>query len=188
MATTEPTGLVLRVVQDEDPLHPRRDCEGLGVMALFHQRYDLGDKDHGLRTSDFSGWEEMEAHIREEHDAAVILPVFMYDHSGLTLSTEPFSCPWDSGQVGFIYISREEARKAFNRKRITKKLLTRLVAALKAEVKTYSQYLEGDVWGYVIEDSEGNQVESCFGFFGRDEAQTEGEHALKALKAEKKDS
>ena len=37
----------------------------------------------------------------------VILPLYLYDHSGITMSTGPFSCPWDSGQVGWIYASKK---------------------------------------------------------------------------------
>jgi hypothetical protein len=39
----------------------------------------------------------------------VILPLYLYDHSGITMNTTGFSCPWDSGQVGWIYTSKENA-------------------------------------------------------------------------------
>lgn len=42
----------------------------------------------------------------------VILPLYLYDHSGITISTGPFSCPWDSGQVGWIYAPKDTFRKA----------------------------------------------------------------------------
>ena len=32
---------------------------------------------------------------------------FIYDHSGITMNTTGFSCPWDSGQVGWIYCSKK---------------------------------------------------------------------------------
>jgi hypothetical protein len=37
-------------------------------------------------------------------------------------------------------------------------------------VETWNQYLWGDVWGYVITDSDGEEVESgsCWGFYGLD--------------------
>jgi hypothetical protein len=28
--------------------------------------------------------------------------------------------------------------------------------------------MEGDVYGYVLEDTEGNEIDSCWGFFGSD--------------------
>lgn len=39
----------------------------------------------------------------EQMDGMVILPLYLYDHSGITMNTCGFSCPWDSGQVGWIY-------------------------------------------------------------------------------------
>ena len=30
----------------------------------------------------------------------LMLPLYLYDHSGITMNTTGFSCPWDSGQVG----------------------------------------------------------------------------------------
>ena len=37
------------------------------------------------------------------------LPVYAYVHSGETISTEPFSCPWDSGRSGWVYCTTEAA-------------------------------------------------------------------------------
>ena len=42
----------------------------------------------------------------------------------------------------------------------------------------YDQYLTGDVWGYVIEDSESHEIESCWGFYGEDYCMAEGEDAM----------
>ena len=37
------------------------------------------------------------------------LPLYLYDHGGITMSTNPFSCPWDDGgQVGWIYASKQK--------------------------------------------------------------------------------
>ncbi len=37
----------------------------------------------------------------------VILPLYLYDHSGITMNTSGFHCNWDSGQVGWIYASKK---------------------------------------------------------------------------------
>lgn len=177
MTDTKPS-LTLKLEQDINPLNPREEWENMGTMALFHKRYTLGDKGHGLCTSDFEGWEAMEDHLYRNCGAVVVLQVFMYDHSGITIRTSPFSCPWDSGQIGFIYVTREKALATFNRKRITQKLIGKLTDALVSEVKTYDQYLTGDVWSYVIEDDKGEHIDSCGGFFGHDYAVEEGEQAL----------
>ena len=38
----------------------------------------------------------------------VILPLYLYDHGGITMSTGAFSCSWDSGQVGWIYAEKKK--------------------------------------------------------------------------------
>ena len=82
------------------------EFDNLGKMVCFHKRYSLGD-DHDIHHDDFNGWDEMGEHLTKGHDAVIILPLYLYDHSGITIQTTPFSCPWDSGQVGFIYMDRE---------------------------------------------------------------------------------
>ncbi len=45
--------------------------------------------------------------IVEDLGKYVILPLYLYDHGGITMRTNPFSCPWDSGQVGWIYAPKK---------------------------------------------------------------------------------
>ena len=42
--------------------------------------------------------------------AYVLLPLYLYEHGGMTMNTRGYSCSWDSGQVGFIYASKETFR------------------------------------------------------------------------------
>ena len=169
----------IEIEQDPDPLHPRKDWDNLGTMACFHRRYTLGDEGHGIKSEDYNGWDAMRAAI-EKMDAAVILPIYMLDHSGLTVATKPFHCPWDSGQIGFIYVTREKLRKEFSKKRVSKQLIAKAAKQLEAEVEAYDQFLRGDVWVYAIKD-EDEVIESCGGFFGIDECRKEAEAVAKRL-------
>lgn len=100
----------------------------------------------------------------------IILPLYLYDHSGITISTGPFSCPWDSGQIGYIYISIENILKEFNRKKMSKKLKQKAIDLLRGEVNAYDDYLTGNVYGYTIEPTDKNKSiecdDSCWGFYG----------------------
>ena len=110
------------------------------------------------------------------------LPLYLYDHSGITMSTGSFGCPWDSGQVGFIFIPRTVAAenwngddKPFPQIRSTA-MGDREFASLeelvhfymRSDVEVYDQYLTGDVYGFVLLDEEGEQEDSCWGFYGGD--------------------
>jgi hypothetical protein len=164
--------LTLEIKQDEDPMNPR-ECDNLGKMVCFHGRYELGDK-HSMSMEDAKA---LHAKMNKE---GVALPLYLYDHSGITMSTAPFSCPWDSGQVGFIYADKEAIRKNFMKKACSKKMLAQALEILRDEVKVYDQYLTGDVYGYVIKDEEGEVVDSCWGFFGMKDAEEQGKAALES--------
>lgn len=122
----------------------------------------------------------------------VALPVYLFDHGSISMNCGGFSCPWDSGQVGYIYASRDKAREEWgtpaNPDETEEEFWER---RMRQEVETYSQYLEGDVYGFVLEKARGyiqttlfedgeveegeglewEEVDSCWGFFGYDPAE-----------------
>ena len=155
------------VVEQCDFAESPREWDNLGTMVCFHTRYNLGDK-HIYNHSDYNSWEELERAIIKNENVAVILPLYLYDHGGITMNTTGFSCGWDSGQVGFIFISKEKALSEYGGKIVTKKLKERLVTYLTNEVETYDQYISGDVYQFIIEDENGNEEDSCGGFYGSD--------------------
>lgn len=155
----------LEIKPDADPLNPRVDFDNLGKMICFHSRYDLGD------THEFSTPEEFLEWWIENGAGGILLPLFLYDHSGLTMRTSTFSDTWDSCQVGFIYMSSARVAKEFGG---DKQKATR---CLHAEVREYDQYLTGDVYGFVVKSSDGETLDSCWGFFGEDEALSAGEES-----------
>jgi hypothetical protein len=164
----------IEIIPDENSCSPRED-DNLGTMVCFHSRYNLGDK-HDYNHNDYRGWDEMERAIIKNEKAGVILPLYLYDHSGITMNTTGFSCRWDSGQVGFIFISKKKMREEYGYKRISKKLIERVKGYLEGEVKTYDQYLTGDVYGYRITDTETDEeVDSCWGYYGDDYCMKEAE-------------
>ena len=144
--------------------------DNLATMACFHRRYDLGDKGHGYDSKDYPGWDAMEKAIVKREKPADILPIYMYDHSGLAISVERTGCfadRWDSGQIGFIFISKAKARKEFGE--LTQKVLEQIRKNLLAEVETYNQYLQGDVWAYTIRNNKGEWLDSRGGFYGQED-------------------
>lgn len=156
------------IEHDDNPMNPRREFDNLGTMYCEHRRYDLGDKDAD------------DPRQLDQRTIAVMLPLFLYDHSGITMNTTGFYCPWDSGQVGVIYITREKVLKEYGWKVLTKQRKEKLAQYLNAEVETYDQYLTGEVYGYIITDDEGEEVESCWGFYGEEYCEEEAK-AVTAL-------
>lgn len=176
---------LIRTFYDESPESPR-SWDNLGTMVCFHRRYGLGDE-HEYRHQDYNGWDEMKEAIIKNEKVGVILPLYLYDHSGITMNTTGFSCGWDSGQVGFIFISKEKIRKEYGIKRITKEWIEKIEGYLKGEVETYDQYLRGDIFGYrvykVTECSLGceheEELDSCWGYYGEESCLDEAESIVK---------
>jgi hypothetical protein len=158
----------LEIVTDNDPVSPREGFN-LGTIYYSSSRYTLGDQQVSK--------DEIEAMMADKE--MIYLPVYAYIHSGIVMNTTGFSCPWDSGMSGIIAISKDKIRKAFNVKRITKDIMASVKSCLKGEVETYSQYLNGEVYCYLIKDDSGDIVDSCGGFYSEEEAQSEGNTSLK---------
>ncbi len=175
---TEYKGLTINVVTDSEPESPREWCN-LGTMYCEHRRYSLGDdnaKDkliEDIRNSPKyrAGWEDKYDFTygaglmkMAELCGFIILPLYLYDHSGITMNTTGFSCPWDSGMVGFIYVTRDDALAELGVSRLTEKGRKRIEGMLRGEVATYDQFIRGEVYGWYVDDEDGN-LYSCWGYF-----------------------
>lgn len=97
------------------------------------------------------------------------LPLYLYDHSGITMRTSAFSCPWDSGQVGFIYVPIKQIKAEYGWKVLTKARRQRIYDYLTNEVKAYDDYLTGQVYGFELQQWNGvewEEEDNCYGFYG----------------------
>ena len=157
-------GYQIEIHYDEGGESPR-EWDNLGIMICFHSKYNLGDEGKiNINIKEFGGWPELEEYICKEYKPILILPLYLYDHSGITMNTTGYSCSWDSGQVGYIIVTRGSVRKRMGWKRITEKRKKKLEENLIREVETYDQYLRGDVYGYNIPEI----GDRCYGFYGDD--------------------
>jgi hypothetical protein len=71
--------------------------------------------------------------------------------------------------LGYIYVTKENVRKEYGVKRVTRKVLDKVAKLLVAEVQEYDHYLTGNVYGYEITKGErqaGKVIDSCWGFLG----------------------
>ncbi|MDX1421568.1 MAG: hypothetical protein R3322_00420 [Kiloniellales bacterium] len=155
----------IKVLHDDYPASPR-EWENIGVMVCWHDRYRLGDEQ--VR--------EPQLCVDDLPAGTVVLPLWLYDHGGITMSAgseNPFSCEWDSGVVGIIYATPERIQREFG----ASWSRDVVIAVLKAEVKVYDDYLTGNCWSFVIEKdvpaceccgatAAPEIMDSCGGFYG----------------------
>ena len=161
-------GIRLTIHTDDNPCNPRTEFDHLGKMVCWHRRYNLGDK-HDFSTPDnFQEW-------FKEQGLSVMLPLYLYDHSGITMRTSSFNDRWDSGQVGWAYATSEQILKEYSAKKITPELIAKVEKILVAEIKEYDTYLRGEIYGYVLEKVHDcgecgkevdEHIDSCWGFYG----------------------
>ena len=111
----------IKIYRDEDPVNPRK-WDNLGTMVCWHRNYNLGDEQPSDSSYDFivnlvydylsgsdqyevdsvSGWNDFSPEMLPEGIAKrienlldehyIILPLYLYDHSGITMNTSGFYC------------------------------------------------------------------------------------------------
>ena len=181
--TYKHAGCTIHLYQDDDPMSPR-EWTNLGVMACYHPHYNLGDEgedprdvmqeleDRGLDAT----WTNIVDHLKETRGATVVLPLAIYDHSGITMfagkkGDYPFDgAGWDTSNVGFIFDTTETREECGTPLELVEEVL-------RGEVSEYDQYLRGNVCGYLVEGRRGGMVDSCWGFYDVDDAKSEAEAA-----------
>lgn len=95
----------------------------------------------------------------------VVLPVYLYDHGGLAMSTTDFNDRWDSGQVGIIFVSHEKIKEEYEVDSVDPVLRLQVEERLKGEVDEYDAYLRGECYCYELYEN-GELSHSCGGFMG----------------------
>lgn len=165
--TIDYKGHKIQVIQDPDPLNPRTDWDNMGIFIYSHRNYRLGDEE--LDTSQFNSTDEIVQWLKKEKGAVVILPVFAYEHGGITLSTGrggQFSDRWDSGQVGYIYTTKQKIKEFMGKdyKKITPQVRKQLEEHLIGEIKTLDDYYTGNVHGFrIVREVDGIEEDACDG-------------------------
>ena len=151
----------LEIYYDEDPLNPRDEDNfgpNIGTILCHCRGRKLGDEQ-----LDEKYYDSISDYVDKELDADVILlEVYMYAHGGITIRHYPFSCPWDSGKIGIIYVTRDDIKK----KGLSDKTENEIKDILIKELELYDQYLQGNCYRFVILNEEGIIIDSCHGFIG----------------------
>ncbi len=160
-------GLEIQVDYASNPEDPR-EWDPVTRMVCFHRRYNLGDS-HDYNSDDYAGWDEIEDQIFEDHNPVWIKPLYLYDHSGITISTSPFGCRWDSGQIGWVFITKERYEECFGKFEGTEsEFVDKCCQIIESEVKTYDDYIRGEVYRFEVNDEDGEFIDACCGYYGQE--------------------
>lgn len=201
--TFQHAGFKVRIVYDQDAPSPR-EMDNLATMVCWHDHNRMGDVQRNRHSQDCSA-KAIIREVRQSGDKVLaMLPLYLYSHSGDTIRTTPFGDRWDSGQVGWAYVTRKSAEAmgcvGDRHDHVDGKAVkvgtwdkAALENAIRQEVENYDEYIRGECYGYIVEDKGGEEVPdgSCWGFVGdlpyvRKEAMGVAEHAEARDKRDRK--
>ena len=149
METTNYKNYLIKLDYDENCENPRA-WDNIGTIYTASRDYGFGDEN-------FYCSDELQEQLDSDKcDGDIIYPINAYIHSGITISLGSYNCRFDSGVIGYIRIPAEYAEDALE--------------VAKEEIDTLDKYLRGEVFAYVIEDSQGNIVDSCSGYYSENDA------------------
>ena len=174
--TIKHKGYTINIDYDPSPESPR-EWDNLGTIYSNHRSYSPDG--HGIE-------ELIEAAGGDINDSVIpwdligkkyyYLKVWMYDHSGVAIRTgesNPWGggyTAWDSGLLGVIAVKKTDACKEYGRKRACKSVQERAEKCLEREIEALDTFASGQIYGYIVEDENGEEVDSCWGFYDIDEA------------------
>jgi len=163
----------IEIYPDLYPESPR-EWDNLCVLHCWHKNINLGDENYYLYNESDEYW--LNKNIKDaRNNGDIVLPLYIYQHSGVVLSLGSFAgklpqghYEFDSGQVGYLVIPKKKAIEEFGNKIMTKKVEEKALKVAEGEIKTYNQYLAGDIYGYKILNENGKEIDdgSCWGFYG----------------------
>lgn len=176
----------------DDCAESPRDWDNLGTMVCSHNRYTLGDRQDikqvfrellgKIGVSEYNAYNYVDLNDYStilnrlnNSNKFIVLPVYMYEHSAIALSTGDFGDRWDSGCIGFTYVDKEKVRKEYGVKVVTKKIREKVEKLMSSEVERYGHYVNGDCYGYTLYEKQVSpitgheneeEIDSCGGFVG----------------------
>lgn len=116
----------------------------------------------------------------------VAVPVYMLDHSGISVRTQPFNDEWDSWQWGWLVTTDTEIRSWYGMSADAPINVDAVISQLVAQVTMVDKYFSGDVWGYQVFHEE-ELVDSLWGIIGEDNAKELAKEAVTAADKEYED-
>lgn len=158
---------------DEDLADASDDTSAIDAETVRLLRMDAQRAAEACRYLRAATWK---GEWRQVPGIAIIRDLSLYDHGGITIFAGAPTCRWDSGQVGWQYITEEKLAEEWDGDR------EKALAYMDATLKEYDHYLRGNVYGFVLEKGTLGETtfidgtteptirwdheDSCWGFIG----------------------
>ena len=174
MVRNKSTGLIGRLTVDIDECaESPREWDNVATIVSRGGDWDISDEGWRMSAEEFAEFlhkkldkkcPEIKGLTDIDHivncgsakNYIVCKPIYMYDHSGQTISLSPFGCPWDSGRCGYIFVFKDKILKEFPDTN-DDNWRNKAEEVIEFEIDVYDDYIRGNVYGYCLE--EGHIVE-----------------------------
>lgn len=175
----EETGITLKIIADTDAESPVAADIANDVLrfAVYHRHRINPSEDQLPNAEDAKAFAEENAADDSEW---AVFDLFAYEHGNIMFKAgvmgNPFTCAFDSGQIGIIALKRAEFGGD-------------LLETANGICRTYTDWANGEVYGYVVEGP--GVDDSCWGYIGDPEddgAYTEGKDVFDAAVKERKEA
>ncbi len=157
----------LEINYDEFAYNPRND-DNLSLLIL---KGVYGDNNTELKellntTANFAKNAQehlilMKREIKRRYGKIVYANfISKYEHSGICLKIGNFK-GFDYSMIGFVFITEKRLKEIG----LSNTSNTCIEGIISDEINTYNQWLNGEVYQYILYDNQGTIVDSCTGFY-----------------------
>lgn len=156
------------LIPDPNPIHPRSDVEPVTTIAAWHRKFNFSDHPAPKNPEDFllTLWDpifpgilrELDENAQSVQDLSPVLQeklfnspypgflrkLYMHEHGNIRLTTTPFNDRFDSGWLGWIYITPKNM-VIYNLNQ------EQALAAAEAELQKLEDYTNGEVYAVALQ-------------------------------------
>lgn len=157
--------LVVKIEHDHDPMHPEEGDGNWHLISFGRRHSNYRDPDEFILHFTEEGKpvardKELRAKLRR----GLAFWCSYYEHSGSvwSLMGEGPSCRWDSVRVAGLLVWEHPAED------MGAKTIKGRAEDARSFLSTYNAWANGEVYGYDIDDPEGDVEDSCWGYYGND--------------------
>lgn len=153
-----PQGDVLKIFRDEYPFSPREDGVCESTFVIEDSRYASPDE------NPFGTMRELIDIVCKEDSEYIWDYVSRYEHSNVIFSRGKIR-GWDTCACGVIFISKEAVCELYQVKEVSQEVLIRVFDRFDSELEEYTNYVNGEVYGYNLYSLDGELIDDCWGFY-----------------------
>lgn len=168
------------IVQDVGPHENPLEWNEWELHSFSRRHSNFKSPDSfGLRPTSFGGIDTSKIGLRRKLEMGTAFILSYYEHGQCSWFLQGHGapgtdCQWDGTRVAGIMIWKGKAKDC------GKDFEERQKHAISV-TQTYTDWCNGDVYGFRIFDDEDNEVDSCWGFYGYNHAEESAKEAMEGL-------